>query len=412
MIHIQHKKDCCGCEACVQKCPKHCIVFMQDKEGFYYPQVDQGKCINCHLCEKVCPVINQGKVQEPKLVYAAFNPDTDIRMKSSSGGAFSWIANKIIQQGGIVFGACYDEYWNVVHGYTETIEGLEKFRGSKYVQSRIGNSYLKAKEFLDSGRYVLFTGTPCQIRGLKLFLRKDYNNLYTADFVCHGVPSTKIWQQYLFEELETKISIKAELCSAARKNTVLNLSLNTASALADIAFRDKTDYGWKKYCFVIRKKSGNKARQNSVLLSDIHYNNPYFFLFLAHVLERYSCYDCPAKAGKSGSDLTLGDYWGIDYDEIIKKDEKGTSLLMAHTEKGKWLMDGLVISTRSYQHAVTHNPMIKTSLNPSKLRYKTYGAVDKHGVYKVCVYVRKRKKIIQVLNKILCKIHINYQWSM
>lgn len=412
MIHIHNKKDCCGCEACVQRCPKHCIAFKQDEEGFFYPHVDMNECIDCHLCEKVCPVINQGEVHEPKFVSAAFNSDTAIRMKSSSGGTFSWIAAKVIQQGGVVFGACYDEHLNVVHEYTENMEGLDKFRGSKYVQSKIGNSYIKTKEFLDLGRYVLFTGTPCQIRGLKLFLRKDYNNLYTADFVCHGVPSPKIWQQYLCEELELKNKIKTERSSAAGKNTVLNLSLNTASALADIAFRDKSDYGWEKYCFVIRKKSGSKARQNSVLLSDIHYKNPYFSLFLSHVLERYSCYDCPAKAGKSGSDLTMGDYWGIDYDEIIKKDEKGISLLMAHTEKGKWLMAGLVSSTRGYQHAVTHNPMIVTSLCPSKLRCKTYEAVNKHGVYKASVHVRRRKKIIQVLNKILCKIHINYQWSM
>lgn len=412
MIHIQNKKDCCGCEACVQKCPKHCIAFKQDEEGFFYPQVDMDECIDCHLCEKVCPVINQSEVNEPKFVSAAFNSDTAIRMKSSSGGVFSWIAAKVIQQGGVVFGACYDEHWNVVHGYTENMEGVEKFRGSKYVQSKIGNSFIKTKEFLDSGKCVLFTGTPCQIRGLKLFLRKNYNNLYTADFVCHGVPSPKVWQQYLCEELEYKNKTKTERSSAAGKNSVLNLSLNTASALADIAFRDKTDYGWEKYCFVIRKKSGSKARQNTVLLSDIHYNNPYFSLFLSHVLERYSCYDCPAKSGKSGSDLTMGDYWGIDYDDVIKKDEKGISLLMAHTEKGEWLMDGLTNSTRSYQHAVAHNPMIVTSLYPSKLRCKTYEAVDKNGVYKVSVYVRRRKKIIQVLNKILCKIHINYQWSM
>lgn len=412
MINIQHKKDCCGCEACVQKCPKHCIAFMQDKEGFYYPQVDIAKCINCHLCEKVCPVINQGKVQKPKLVCAAFNLDTVIRMKSSSGGAFSWIATKVIQQGGVVFGACYDEHWDVVHDYTESIVELEKFRGSKYVQSRIGNSYIKAKEFLDSGKEVLFTGTPCQVRGLKLFLRKDYDNLYTADFVCHGVPNSKVWQQYLYEELEENKRLKTERSSAAGKNTVLNLSLNTASALADIAFRDKTDYGWEKFCFVIRKKSGSKARQNSVLLSDIHYNNPYYSLFLSHVLERYSCYDCPAKAGKSGSDLTMGDYWGIDYDEIIKKDDKGVSLLMAHSEKGKWLMDGLVNSPRSYQHAINHNPMIVKSLSPSKLRGNIYEVIVKNGIYKVSIHVKRRKKIIQGLNKILCKIHINYQLSI
>ena len=249
MIKVIDKKDCCGCEACVQKCPKHCISFIPDAEGFYYPSVNLSACIDCHLCEKVCPVIQKGTEYLPVQTYAAFNPNDEERMNSSSGGVFTFVAKKILLQKGVVFGAMYDKKWNVVHNYTENISDLCKFRGSKYVQSRVGRSFAHVLNFLKEGRLVLFTGTPCQVKALKLFLKKDYDNLFTLDFVCHGVPSSKVWQQYLHEVLEKD---DAEQSSAAGKNTVLSLSLKTASAIADIAFRDKADYGWEKFCFVIR----------------------------------------------------------------------------------------------------------------------------------------------------------------
>lgn len=412
MIEIKNKKDCCGCESCVQICPKHCISFVPDKEGFEYPIVDRGGCIDCHLCEKVCPVINIGSSRIPLSTYATINSKEEERMESSSGGVFTFIAKKIILQGGVVFGAQYDEHWNVVHAYTDKIEELGRFRGSKYVQSKIGKTFIECKNFLREGRPVLFTGTPCHIKALKLFLKRDYDNLYTADFVCHGVPSKTAWQSYLIETLEPNLLKKAERSSAAGKNTVLSLSLNTASAIADIVFRDKNDYGWEKYCFVIRKKSGNKARQNSVLSSDIHYNNPYFSLFLSHVMERHSCYNCPAKAGKSGSDLTMGDYWGIDFDNIIKKDNKGVSLLMVHSERGRLLAKGLTLSERTYEHAVLRNPMIVKSLKASKLRSSMYDIIKKKGILQPSCRIRKRNTAIRVINKLLRKLHIGYQVSI
>lgn len=212
MINIIEKKDCCGCSACVSICPKHCITMSLDNEGFLYPQVDNESCIDCGLCEKVCLVLNQGKECKPFQVYAAKNINEEIRMKSSSGGIFTLLAEQILHEGGVVFGARFNADWEVIHDYTETKEGLAAFRGSKYVQSRLGDSFCQAEHFLRQGRKVMFTGTPCQIAGLKLFLRKTYDNLLTVDFICHGVPSPGVWKKYL-EEL---IALKDN-----RKNSVL-----------------------------------------------------------------------------------------------------------------------------------------------------------------------------------------------
>lgn len=171
MIHITDKTKCCGCWACNQICPENCISMQEDYEGFLYPVVDLSKCTNCGLCERVCPVINQQVpvITEPAS-YACINNDEKIRNQSSSGGIFSLLAENAIINGGVVFGARFEPDWSVVHDYTETIEGLAAFRGSKYVESKIGNNYIKAKEFLRQNRLVLFSGTPCQIAGLNKFL--------------------------------------------------------------------------------------------------------------------------------------------------------------------------------------------------------------------------------------------------
>ena len=216
MIDIKEKNNCCGCSACVQICPKQCISMAADNEGFLYPQVNSAICIDCGLCEKVCPVINQSAPREPLVVYAAKNNNEDIRLKSSSGGIFTLLAEKVIEEGGVVFGAKFDADWNVVHDYTETIEGLAAFRGSKYVQSIIGDNFKTAKQFLNNGRKVLFSGTPCQIAGLKKYLRKEYDNLLTVDVVCHGVPSPMVWRDYLDYKRAKR---------AAGKNTVSEFAM-------------------------------------------------------------------------------------------------------------------------------------------------------------------------------------------
>ena len=252
MIKIYDKQNCCGCTACVQRCPKHCISLKEDEEGFLYPLVDESVCIDCGLCENVCPVLNQKSEKQPLLQYAAKIKNQNIRMNSSSGGIFSLLAESVIEGEGAVFGARFNDVWNVVHDFTDTKEGLSSFRGSKYVQSYIGDSFLQAERILKSGRLVMFTGTSCQIRGLKLFLRKDYPNLLTVDFICHGVPSPKVWKKYLNGILYKSARM------VTKKHAVLS---KTYPTITSIEFRDKTLQGWKKFSFVVRGDSDLGAKK-------------------------------------------------------------------------------------------------------------------------------------------------------
>lgn len=323
MIEVKDKKLCCGCQACVQVCPRKCVSFLVDNEGFFYPKVDKSKCIDCHLCEKVCPVNNDETQKEPQKVIAAYNMNPVERSKSSSGGVFILLAKSIIEENGVVFGAIFDQEWNVKHAYTETLDGIYPMLQSKYVQSSIGDSYVKVKYFLKQGRKVLFCGTPCQVLGLKKFLRKEYEKLFTVDFLCHGVPSPGVWRMYVEREL-----LPLARSATVGKNSVLILSLNSMSVLSDIEFRDKAYYGWKKYGFVVRGKSASKADQNTVLLSEDHYTNPYMQGFLSDIFLRPSCYDCKCKNGKSGSDLTLGDFWCAEKVDSYIDDDNGLSLVL------------------------------------------------------------------------------------
>lgn len=367
MININEKKDCCGCNACVQICPKHCITMFPDIEGFLYPQVDFDICVGCGLCVEVCPVINQNESRLPLAVYAAKNKNEEIRLKSSSGGIFTLLAEKIIKEKGVVFGARFDENWNVIHDYTETIEGLEWFRGSKYVQSVIGNNLKKAKQFLTEGRKVLFSGTPCQIAGLKKYLRKEYENLLAVEVVCHGVPSPKVWRDYI----EYKRAKRG-----TGKNSVSS-SLNELPVVTGISFRDKSN-GWKKYGFKISyaafKAAENTVSKSVISNSEITPFNEDLFMkgFLKNLYLRPSCYHCAARQGKSGADISIADYWGVQSIHPELDDDKGTGLVLINTKHGvnyfnsiKDQIDSLI---SSYDKAIMQNPCIIKSVKQPKQR--------------------------------------------
>lgn len=342
MIDIKDKKLCCGCNACVQRCPKQCISVQEDEEGFLYPIVDLSICIDCGLCEKVCPVLNQGSERNPIEVFAAVNKDDSIRMQSSSGGIFTALAEQIIQEKGVVFGARFDEKWEVKHDYTETIEGLKAFRGSKYVQSRIGDTYSKAEFFLKAGRKVMFTGTPCQIAGLRLFLRKEYENLLSVDIICHGVPSPMIWRKYLEDKIKQQ----------------------GMDYIQSISFRGKGT-GWKNYSFNIKYKKGYSESSFSEYASQ----NIFMKGFLADLYLRPSCYACPTKKLKSGSDITLGDFWGIQLIKPELDDDKGLTAIIINTKKGKVIIEDLPLIrfTFKYEDVYRGNPaLIKSSMLPNK----------------------------------------------
>ena len=194
---VSDKSLCCGCSACYDACPKSAITMIEDKEGFLYPAIDEDKCIDCKLCEKVCPTKNKKKNKSLLEAYAAYNTDENIRLKSSSGGVFSLIAEYVLRNQGVVYGAAFDENFEVEHLRVASVEELELLRGSKYVQSKLDGIYNLCKKDLEIGKQVLFTGTPCQVSGLKSFLRKEYDNLVCMDIVCHGVPSRMVWRKYL-----------------------------------------------------------------------------------------------------------------------------------------------------------------------------------------------------------------------
>ena len=394
MIEIKEKKNCCGCNACVQVCPKQCISMKEDREGFLYPEVNKDICVDCHLCEKVCPVLNQGKERKPLKVYAAKNKDEEIRRQSSSGGIFTLLAEQVIDEGGVVFGARFNENWEVVHSYTETKEGLAAFRGSKYVQSRIGDNYKKAEEFLKSGRKVLFSGTPCQIAGLKLYLRKEYENLLTVDFICHGVPSPGVWREYLREEI-------ARQCDG--KNSVLPHPIEKVK-IRHISFRDKK-LGWKKYSFALTLSvpDGHGA-ENTVLLSEPLNKNLFLRGFLADLYLRPSCYACPTKCLKSGSDVTIGDFWGIEKVMPEMDDDKGVSVVMVNRNIE---LPDIDLQEINCEEIVRYNPSVKRSVRESEKRKiffqkESVSMKDKVvALTKISFLVRIKRKMKSVLYHIV-----------
>lgn len=328
MIQIFDKKDCCGCFACVQRCPKQCISMKEDETGFSYPQIDASQCIDCGLCEKVCPVLNQNTKNNLLSVYAVKNKNEAIRFKSSSGGFFSILAEYIISNGGVVFGALFNESYEVVHSYTEDFHEIDKFRASKYVQSKIGDSYKKVEYFLRNGRLVLFSGTSCQIKALSLFLRKHYSNLFTVEIVCHGVPSPRIWRDYL------------RMISKTRKVKINDSDeSNYENSISHISFRNKSK-GWKYYSFSIDAYS-NRTGTTHNILNEYVQNNIYMKAFLNNLSIRPSCFECPSKKGKSLSDFAIADFWSVDSYYKKFNDDKGITLVYVHTEQAKSLISRL-----------------------------------------------------------------------
>lgn len=338
MINITDKKECTGCRACVQRCPKECINFESDAEGFFYPRVDVSRCIDCRLCEKVCPVLNPLANRIPLRVLAAKSGDGQVRAESSSGGVFSLLASKIIDQSGVVFGAAWDADWQVHHTCVDDRSALWRLRGSKYVQSNTGDTFRQAEELLMQGRQVLFSGTGCQIAGLTLFLGRSYPNLLTVEVACHGVPSGKVWAAYL---------------------DGLHLS-----QISSVCMRDKST-GWKRYSVAICHVDGS--------LSEPFFRNPYMRGFLNDIYLRPSCYACPSKAMATASDILLADYWGIDRVDDGFDDDAGVSLIMVATQHGAEVVDSLNMTSieTGFAEAVRMNRAIVTStkLTPKREQF-------------------------------------------
>lgn len=343
MITITQKNQCTGCTACYSTCPRRCIAMKTDKEGFVYPVVDTELCIDCHLCEKVCPVIHADKDDKPhnQYGYLVQNKNDEIRKESTSGGAFTAIASWVINKGGVVFGAGYKEgSFIVAHQAIDRIDDLSLFRNSKYVQSELGDCFSLVKNYLDSERLVLFSGTPCQIEGLCSYLRyKTYKNLFLVDIVCHGVPSPRVFSSYL--------NAQKELIGGEFKS---------------VLFRDKF-YGYHYSSFSIYNKDPSKDYHKGVD------TNGYLRAFLLNLCDRPSCYQCPFKKRYRKSDMTLWDCFPIE--KFTKKlDGKGTTRVLVQSEKGAEVMksilpefnyveiepDKLTENVREMFHSVPINP--------------------------------------------------------
>lgn len=329
------KKDCTGCATCAQICPQSAINMIKDEKGFLYPQIDSTKCIGCLLCEKKCPINEQERTTNPSpTVYACWHKNMDIRLKSSSGGVFSAIAEYILKNDGIVWGAAYSKDLILTYQYVESIEDLDKLRRSKYVQAEVNDSFKLIKEQLKAGKKVLFTGTSCHIRGLYSYLpKKLQENLVTIDFICHGVPSPSVFRKYV-NWLEKKYNDK----------------------LVDFNFRDK-QYGWDNGVLTVGyfQHKGKKIFMND--------ENSYFYGMLHDMFIRPCCHECQSNGLQRESDFTIADFWGIGRKQKFDYEQErnyGISLLALNSEKAHILYDtglkeNLISVPRTQQEAYEGN---------------------------------------------------------
>lgn len=310
MLTVDYEK-CTGCGACVQRCPKRCISWTQREFGFRYPQIDKDACVNCGQCEKVCPIDKALEVSAEQKAYAAVHKDDEVLAKSTSGGAFTAIADAVFAQGGIVYGAAMLDGMQVKHIRTSGKDDFEGLRSSKYLQSDTGTTYQMVEQDLKQGKTVLYSGTPCQIDGLKNFLVKDYENLYTVDIVCHGVGSQAYFDKYMDYARERYGKIKA------------------------LRFRSKEYAGWS--C-----GGGVVVVDSSDCLKKIPYrdfDNYYYSYFLSGDIYRKSCYSCKYANTNRVGDFTLGDYWGVEALNLPLQTENGCSLLLVNNRHAMQLLD-------------------------------------------------------------------------
>lgn len=305
IYNVYNTEDCTGCMACVSACPKSAFSIIE-KDGFYYPSLNEDLCIHCGKCEKVCPVFNAKKIEAPKLAYAMRSKDEDIIKSSSSGGVITELSKAILDDG-VVFGAVFDTDFSVKHIKVDNQNDIGKIRKAKYAQSSILDIFEEIKDELKQGRKVMFTGTPCQVAAVKSYCN-NYENLFTVGIVCHGVPSPVMWQEHL-QKLESEHNSK----------------------ITNVDFRNKAN-GWKAYQMCYEFENGEKTCINPSL-------DAYMSAFYHNKSLRKSCGNCHFKAGNSGADITVGDFWGLNSLDRKLDDDKGMSVVTVHTEKGQKLIN-------------------------------------------------------------------------
>jgi coenzyme F420-reducing hydrogenase beta subunit len=398
MINIDDKTKCCGCSTCFNICPKEAIRMEYDSEGFLYPKIDDAKCIKCGLCLKVCPITNNKKENKVLDVYGAKNKNIDEQLKSSSGGMFSIFANYMLDNNGIVFGASFDSNWKVVHKYIDKKEDLDDLRRSKYVQSDINVTYKQAKQFLENKRLVLFTGTPCQIAGLKNYLQKDYDNLIAIEIFCHSVPSPLIWKMWLNNNFNINDINKIDF---------RNKEIAWDKSLFKIYFKDNTFYPKIPIMLNFVKKF-IPLRIYNFLRMNLKPKN-YRDAFLSSLISRPSCHSCKFKTIEKSSDISIGDLWRRNkLAPNMIYDKNGLSIITINSNKGlkyfNLLKDKLVIEKIDFDKLLFANPYFLTSVKPNKKREEFFKRYHSENLNELIPELLNEKPlVIKVFRKIFKK---------
>ena len=314
-VLVEKKESCCGCSACYAICPMRAITMVEDEKGFLYPNIDSKKCIACGSCIKVCPIRNEDRkienFHEPE-VFAVKHKSVKVRMNSSSGGMFTAISDHIIDMNGVIYGAAFDKDFRVCHMGEITKTGRDKFQGSKYVQSDMENCFQEIKKSLLDGKSILFSGTPCQVAGLNNCLSGvDISKLITVDNICHGTPSPKILRLYL-ENMKSRFN----------------------SNIKSLNFRYKPS-GWRTQAIKISLENGQEYIEPGL-------EDPYYRLFLHNIILRDACYQCVFSNLHRTSDITLGDFWGIEKSLPEYEDEIGVSIVLVNTDKGRKIFNSII----------------------------------------------------------------------
>lgn len=369
-LRTNNKYDCCGCSACEQICPKKCISLQTDLEGFYYPIKDSTFCIDCGLCEKVCPFTDNHNIigNDNPDVFAAY--DKNNRNGSSSGGLFYTLAKYIIEEKkGWVFGAAFVDGFQLCHIGVNNIQDLEKLRGSKYLQSKMGCTYQKIKNLLKEDIYVLFVGTPCQVAGLKSFLRKEYQTLFTADLVCHGVPSQLMFDKH-----------------------VKYLEKINKSKLSSYKFR--YDDGWG-VCEI-----ADFAHPKKHIELPSYDLSPYLYSFMYAMTYRYSCYNCKFARIPREGDITLADYWGVKEFFPSIDVSKGVSLVLLNTPKAYGIWEMVKRNCEYYESNIANGAKYNKNLlcvsQEPTIRKTIYNKIEEQGYEKIAKTIFKSPRFLKI----------------